>query len=201
MVTQCDLCGLTYVEENPDDEELHAARHAKFLEPISPKASLALKAQLEKDPDATWVDYRSPTWLREEVYWRAKVFQREFGYDLPQWEIKGHHDPSAIGFVFHDLDFRIVGACCFRPNSSQGKEIRLDWVWICPSMRRRGLVSSQWESFRRRFGVFLIEGPISKAMSNFLSRQFPDHKILNPLVHEPKIPMVRFSSLGPRNTI
>ena len=196
MATKCDLCGLLYVEGDPDDEKLHEERHSKLLEPIQPKPSLELKAHLGTDPGAVWVDCSSPTWLREEVYWRAKVFQREFGYDMPQWEIEGYHDPSAVGFVFHDPEFRIVGACCFRPNSTQSKEVRLDWIWLCPEVRRYGLASSQWEKFRSRFGVFLIEGPISKAMSNFLSRRFPDHKVLNPNLHEPELPMERFSSAG-----
>jgi hypothetical protein len=198
MATKCDLCGLLYVDGDPEDERTHEDRHRHFLEPIQPSPSKALKDHLDGHPDAVWVDFMSPTWLREEVYWRAKVFQREFGYDMPQWEQNGYHDPDAVGFVFHDVELRISGACCFRPELSNTGQTRLDWIWLCPSARRCGLVSSQWKRFRDRFGVFSIEGPISKAMQAFLLKHYPDHEIPKPSIHEPKLPMELFSDVVTR---
>jgi hypothetical protein len=191
---RCELCGMTYVEGDPEDEQRHdEERHDGFIEALKPAPSSELRVEYQSNPEIVWVDLKSPEWLRTSVYWRAKIFKREFGYDMPQWEIKGYHDPKAIGYIFRDNDFRIIGACCFRPHEKQSKQMLLDWIWICPSERRKGVVSQHWEEFRQRFGTFLVGGPVSEAMLEFLRHRFPDHKITgDDDVQQPQVPMERF---------
>lgn len=189
MLTTCELCKYAYVSGLPEDEQKHDALHNDYLRPLIPKPSPLLRSAREKNP-VVWVDRKSPEWMREEVYWRAKIFQREFGYDMAQWEIEGRHDPEAIGFLFHDPEDRIIGACAFRPIEKG--HVRLDWIWLCPAARRTGVLSRHWEMFRDRFGVFLIGGPISGAMSGFLRAKFPDHIILPDLAHEAKLQVSKF---------
>lgn len=195
MLKQCSLCGYTYVEGNLDTEIAHDERHNKFAQSIAPAPCLMLEPYLEQYPEGAWIDRRGPSWLREEIYWRAKLFQREFGYDTPQWEIDGRSDPSAIGFAFYDSDYRIIGASCFRPDHTSDERMRLDWVWLCPSARRQGVLMSHWIKFRDRFGIFLIEGPVSTAMLKFLQRHFPDHRVSKPYISYPRRPMERFSDI------
>jgi hypothetical protein len=192
---QCELCGMTYVEGDPLDEQRHNEdRHAGFMEAVAPEPSVELKAAYLGNPEIVWVDNKSPEWLRRSVYWRAKVFQREFRYDTPQWEIEGRHDPKAIGYVFRDDDFRIIGACCFRPLESGSEQMLLDWIWLSPMARRTGVVSRKWNEFRERFGDFRIGGPVSGAMLTFLQNRFPVHGIIRSSVHEPVIPMEQFAT-------
>jgi hypothetical protein len=119
-----------------------------------------------------------PKWKRQEVYDRALEFKRELGYDFPQWALDAGHDPDAVGFLFSDDDGRIIGACSFRPQSHPGERPwRLDWIWLCPSARRKGHLDRQWDRFRQRFGVFDVEPPISEAMQAFLRKRGCAHLI------------------------
>lgn len=197
MNITCELCGLTYVEGLPEDEKLHSDRHLPYSESLRPNPLPELQEAIDRNPEVVWVDRSSPKWLREQVYWRARVFKREFGYDMPQWEPEGRHDPNAIGHLFIDSDCRIIGACCFRPEvedleeGTYSEQFRLDWLWLCPSARRRGILTRHWESFRARFGDFSIGGPVSEGMSAFLLR-FPNHRIDRDYVQPPAVPMEQF---------
>lgn len=172
----CDECLMTYTSGIRSDEHRHDIEHNKIVTTLRPRTSRALKRAMSKDPEAVWVTPQSPKWMSIAVYRRARAFKREFGYDFTQWEVGDEAD--ATGFLFNDADFRIVGACCFRPESSEEPEVtRLDWIWICPDMRRVGLLSKNWDRFRDRFGEFRIEPPISEAMQTFLRKRGDDHLI------------------------
>ncbi|KAA9384117.1 hypothetical protein [Neorhizobium galegae] len=137
---------------------------------IDPKPHRKFALALERDFDAAWVGTDAPLWKRKEVYERARVFRREFGYDFVQWSFE--HDPDAVGFLFSDQEARIVGACTFRPQQeSTVRPWRLDCIWLCPDARRSGLLGRLGGRFRQRFGVFNIEPPISEAMKAFLIKQ------------------------------
>lgn len=43
----------------------------------------------------------------------------------------------------------------------------LGWVYVVPSMRRQGVLSRHWPTFRKTFGEFLIDPPVSPAMAAF----------------------------------
>ncbi|WP_139194640.1 hypothetical protein [Roseovarius tolerans] len=165
------------------------------MDAVDPEPSAELEAAYSADPEIVWVDKTSPEWIRTSIYWRAKVFQREFGYDVPQWEIQGRYDPEALGYVFHDDDFRIIGAACFRPLKNSSARFILDWIWLSPKARRNGFVSRQWEEFRRRFGLFLIGGPVSESMLTLLRLRFSGHNITQGGMAEPVIPMEQFASV------
>ena len=65
----------------------------------------------------------------------------------------------------------VVGACCFREREwIDAKAWALQWVWLHPYARRQGVLASAWPHFRRRYGDFHVEGPLSPAMKGFLAR-------------------------------
>lgn len=170
----CPDCGMTYMAGLREDGVAHRRNHARHVAVHDPKPEQRLVQAFEKDLDASWVDFASPKWKRSAMYERARQFKREFGYDFLQWEPPERIDPYAVGFLFSDAEGRIVGACAFRPATPGEPTWRLDWIWMCPSERRKGHLSRQWDRFEQRFGRFAISEPISPAMTSFLQKRgFP----------------------------
>jgi len=173
---KCDMCLMNYVSGIPSDEHQHNIEHRKVVTTLKPVPSRALRRAVSEDPEAVWFTQNSPNWMDIAIFRRAKAFKREFKTDFIQWKTGDEFD--ATGFLFHDDDFRIVGACCFRPASNEQPNVtRLDWIWICPEMRRAGVLSKQWDRFRKRFGEFQIEPPVSRAMQSFLQKRGDEHLI------------------------
>ena len=167
---ECPGCGLTYMKGSPTDEREHRRAHRRWSVVNDPKPHRRLIDALVRDTDACWVGADAPGWKRKEVYERARLFRREFGYDFLQWSIED--DPDAIGFLFSDGIGRIIGACAFRPQlGNADRPWRLDWIWLCPDARRSGSLRREWQRFRQRFGDFDVEPPLSEAMKAFLIKQ------------------------------
>ncbi len=167
---ECPDCGMTYVKGLRLDDREHRRSHRRWAATAEPKPRRQFILAIKRDFDAAWVDVDSPKWKRQAVYERARLFRREFGYDFTQWSVES--DPEAIGFLFCDSEGRITGACAFRLKRSTGERPwRLDWIWLCPSARRVGQLSEQWDRFCQRFGVFDIEPPVSEAMKTFLRKR------------------------------
>lgn len=72
-----------------------------------------------------------------------------------------------MGYVFADAAGVIDGACACHHDAS---EWRLQWVWVRPARRRRGLLAARWGAFLIEFGDFWIETPLSRAMKRFVVR-------------------------------
>lgn len=174
VLVTCEDCGMRYVSGYKPDEHDHRIFHRKKLSTLNPELSRAMRAALSDDPDSVWVEEGSPSWQRIAVHRRAKLFKREMEFDFTQWAPAS--DAGAVGFLFVDDDCRIVGACCFRPSHFEADErMRLDWIWIAPSERRKGWLSRNWQRFVGRFGEFDIGRPISDEMQSFLRKNGLDH--------------------------
>jgi len=67
----------------------------------------------------------------------------------------------------------LVGACCFRFRDFKDAEPRwvLQWAWLHPYSRGRGILSAAWDGFHGTFGNFLPEPPYSPAMKAFLRKR------------------------------
>ena len=61
----------------------------------------------------------------------------------------------------------LVGCVGFSHNET---ETTLEFCWIDPFWRGRGLLKEAWPSFSKRFGAFDVSQPRSNAMQGFLSR-------------------------------
>lgn len=101
----CPDCALTYIKGSPMDEREHRRTHRRWSAVFDPRPHRKLAEALQRDLDAVWVDAGSPKWKRQEVYERARLFRREFGYDFVQWSVE--HDPEAVGFLFVDEGGRL----------------------------------------------------------------------------------------------
>ena len=44
------------------------------------------------------------------------------------------------------------------------------WIWVCPSMRRTGVLARRWAEYLQRYGDFEIDTPLSEAMAAFVNK-------------------------------
>ena len=137
-------------------------------EPKPDEKFLDLLASAE-DPELVRIG--SPFWMHRRMFDIARRFKREFGYDFIQWG-KPDRDPKAHGFLFNDDtgtfgNGAIIGGCAFRWRDDHWG---LQFIWIAPKARRKGVLSRRWERFREQFGEFEIEPPLSEAMKTFAEK-------------------------------
>lgn len=112
------------------------------------------------------IHYRTRVSLRKAVYQCALYFRREFNYDFVQFGVQDTSDYCAFLFIDkHLYEPTVVGACCFIRVPSGW---HLDWVWMHPYQRGKGRLSEAWPYFRKWFGDFTLEHPLSPAMQAFL---------------------------------
>jgi hypothetical protein len=166
-----------YVAELVDDRRQHRARHAKVMRVLQPRSTKRFSNRVEAESRAARVIAESPFWLQQELYERARLFQREFQYDFPQWSPHGDEPFDANGFLFDDDTETfgrgaIAGGCVFRWRDFGDASPRwtLDWIWITPALRRKGVLSRRWGWFVSKFGTFHIMGPVSDAMTAFAKK-------------------------------
>jgi hypothetical protein len=126
----------------------------------------------------------------------AYFFKREFGYDFAQFNAREGIDKTDYRAYYFSYDEWsqiyasrqiVMGACCFRFREYRDAPAAwaLQWIWIHPFWRSSGILTSVWPSFRKIFGDFVVEPPISKSMKAFLekrkSEELPQDKLLGTL--------------------
>jgi hypothetical protein len=123
----------------------------------------------------------SPPHLRTEVGRLARYYRREFDYDVMQFE-QNDRDPTCTAYLLTSTGSAPAvwaGACCFRSHDyvDAGANIQtLDWVWIHPYLRRKGLLARHWPTFRANHGDFAVKPAVSEAMVQFLRKHNADSR-------------------------
>ena len=125
--------------------------------------------------------------LRRAVECIAYYFRRELEYDFLQYcslemEDDGHRaflwtDPQTL----RDEKETVIGACCFRwrqwkdvPADFPAETYGMQWIWLHPYQRRKGVLSKAWPYFLARFDPFVPEPPHSPTMEAFLRKNHYD---------------------------
>jgi hypothetical protein len=108
--------------------------------------------------------------LRTAVHRCALYFRREFGYDFPPYDVR-ENDWRSRAFLWVSCPgiankHNVWGACCFRWRKYTNADPlwAMQWVWLHPYARNRGLMTKAWPYFLLRFGWFDVEPPYSQAM-------------------------------------
>ena len=126
------------------------------------------------------VTWKSPLKLRREVERFAIYFRREFSYDFQQFEAteqpKNQEEPYASYLFTNERNHCPhvwVGACCFRWREVENLEPRwaMQWMWLHPYYRGKGILSRAWDKFHELHGNFFCEPPFSPAMEAFLRKR------------------------------
>ena len=121
--------------------------------------------------------------IRKALEKFAQYFKAEFRYDQVQY-YADEHDENCIGFLFTEsaldvctdehtqMPTRCSGGVCFRRvKFDKGEKWILNWVWLHPFFRNRGILSKHWQQFRTQFNDFIVERPLSSAMQSFLDKK------------------------------
>jgi hypothetical protein len=111
--------------------------------------------------------------------------KRELKYDFPPdiddgdgAKVKGYfflgdgwYPPNLqpVGVVV----FKYVNANRVRPEHVEqiGNRWWLEWIWLHPYERRKGLLSRHWPAFVEEFGNFYVAPPLSHSMKQFLEKK------------------------------
>jgi len=178
--TVCGDCGLTWYRGDPDSSAAHRRDHRKrmvYLDP-APDPNMVAAMAVEADPER--VTSRSPQWKQDALDERARLFRQETRYSFVGWGARYEKDHTARGFLMTRTDGAIVGCVVFRwrDYSDAPAAWALQWVWVCPTARRSGVLASRWAAFRVEFGDFHIEGPVSPDMQAFLAAVEPGRHAL-----------------------
>ena len=178
--TKCSLCGYEWYKGDPESSLSHRKEHKLRLTWLCPKPIPEMIKALEKEKcDAEHVTFQSESWKHREMYNRARAFKREFNYDFIQWDEDGNEEEDAHGFLFTGENGEIIGAAAFRNRIINDKQRwGLQWIWFCPSERRKGHLDKRWPYLREKFEEFIVESPVSDAMKSFLEKQ-GDIKLIN----------------------
>jgi hypothetical protein len=127
------------------------------------------------------VNHLSKDSRKNQVQHYARYFRREFRYDFVQFDGPRENDDSFEAWLFfpsgmysHMITNIPVGACCFRKRKYENTDEywALQWVWIHPYERGKGIYKKAFETFKERYGEFKPEYPLSKTMQNFVDKYY-----------------------------
>jgi len=161
-----------------------------MLKPLAmTRGVLDIKAPLitskEKITNPRRVDTRSPKPHRKAVFQMALYFKREFKYDSLQYGYDGNEtDELHVAYLWIHPDFinfsdefRVpcIGATCFRWRKWKDTPPgwAMQWIWLHPYFRRKGLLKASWPKFKEEFPDFICESPLSESMISFLKKMGP----------------------------
>ncbi len=175
----CGYCGYEYTKGDPEAALTHRAEHARVRQCIDPTPLKQFRDRLLTVAEPELVIGSSPIWMHRQMYERAFRFKREMQFDFTQWEGSSRHKnkcPESQAYLFADHTTiygpgAIVGACAFWRDETRW---RLRWVWVCPKMRRAGVLTRRWAKFLARYGDFELDMPLSEAMVTFIAKHGSD---------------------------
>lgn len=144
--------------------------------------------RFRKPTDLVPVMSSSPKHHRNAVYEMARCFMQELRHDFIPYAKPGTEndcEPTDVGddhvraFLWTTESSKrersAIGACCFRLRGPTGQAYwRLEWIWIVPDRRRKGLLTKTWPFFKLTFGDFFPASPLSDSMIAFLRKYDPD---------------------------
>jgi hypothetical protein len=144
---------------------------------MNPYKIIAPESFLSQVTELYPVVYNSKLIFRQYVEKFAKYFRREMRFDFTQFQATGenYYDKRKyVAYLFNPKGYYAgysIGACCFRWRTFTDKQIwGLQWIWIHPYARQKGLLKKYWKEFKLRHAPFYVEPPLSDIMNTFLTK-------------------------------
>jgi hypothetical protein len=170
----CPVCDLTYVPDVPADLAQHSERHAKVWSALHPQSDPSfLQAASETQGRPIFVCCASEQWKNKAVHGCSLAFACEMPQGAVAWPPNGDLPLTCQAYLFADDTHTIpigavAGACGFREVEYRDAPPiwRLEWIWLVPGVRRRGILTRQWEWLKSHHGEFDLVA-VSDAMKSF----------------------------------
>lgn len=131
----------------------------------------------EKVGNCFLLDKTQPMSIHKAVEQLSYYFKREGRFDFVQYTANENIDnlnSHAYIWIEEEWDDTVaIGACEFRflGDVDQIKNWSLQWIWMHPYYRGKGLLSGAWPSFVEYYGKnFHVEPPLSREMKYFLKK-------------------------------
>lgn len=158
MSTICEECGVGYVPDLPEDYKAHKKYHNELMTPLNPKFSRKFLNLVEENGNLVPVNWKSPLWLQRELEFRARRVKWDHYLLDFCWNSDGSEEPTAHGFLFNDdtggyESGTIVGGCVVRWRHLDlgPKRWWLEWAYVAPRVRRRGIFMRNWVRLENEF--------------------------------------------------
>lgn len=162
----CPVCNLTYVL--PEDVAYHRSFHRRVLCAFEPQPNKYLARKFDRNGQFIPVRHFSSSYLRKRLANIARTFKREFGSDFTPYDEIGD---DCYGFLIVDEDGRARGGFVVRWMDYQNASSRwvLNWIWIAPAYRRKGLLKATWDFVKGHFPSIEPDPPFSDKAANFFA--------------------------------
>lgn len=163
MYIECEECGDGYFADVPEERKAHEKFHNELMKAVVPRFNPKFLKLVETHGDLVPVYWNSPTWLQRELEHRAR--RVKWGHYLLDfsWHSDRSENKQAHGFLFNDDTggFRsgtCVGGCVvrWRHLDSGPKRWWLEWAYVAPCVRRRGIFSRRWTTLANEFEALEI---------------------------------------------
>lgn len=130
-------------------------------------------------PRLEYLDSNSDRAMKDHLAGFASHFKREMRFDRLQFDEDMYGNEDFVGFLIFEraMDLckdedqhpcRIVGGGVFADHENA---YELDWIWLHPFVRNRGLFGECWKGFTKKFGEFSVAKPISAQMEASLKKR------------------------------
>jgi hypothetical protein len=156
-------CGLAYVRAADTDQNLHRTGHYQIISTFDPKPNAALKNR-RNAVNNPFVPVTEP-WMHERLGRIMRVLTREIGYDFLNWRYG-----SSGGYLVADADGRALGGFAVIHGGYDDRwknQPFLDWIWIAPPYRRRGLMKQAWAMLSCRYPSIIAPPPYTEQSAPF----------------------------------
>jgi uncharacterized protein YciI len=141
----CNVCGLFYCKDSPEDRREHRRRHRQVLRIYEPEPI----PRLVGCGPFVKVTPRSPRWMRNRLEGAAIMFRREGAFDFAPYSAGEYYNEGKFRHhLIADPTGRVIGAFGTEWTTYCDASPQWTWIWVVPSERRTGHMRATWEMLK-----------------------------------------------------
>ena len=133
--------------------------------------------------EAYYIGFDTSKVIKRALFNIAEYSRREGDHGFTQFstsEMIYHKEVYPFIICENDIDRKdIFGGGCFRYRKYKDQtdnRWQLQWVWLHPYARSKGIMAALWPAFLEKFGDFPVERPVSKDMKGFIKKYGTDYQ-------------------------
>ena len=115
------------------------------------------------------VNFKSSLEVKEVVQQFGYYLYKEMNYDFVLFRAQEENEDNFDAYLIPSPT--CLGFCCGVAFFRRRAGPVLNWVWIHPYDRRKGLLTKLWPTLKQKYGHIAVKGPFSLGMECFLEKQ------------------------------